>query len=123
MSYDFRRRQAGQRDLIDNFEARIQKVDVAAKKAAQKAAREVLSIAADQLSNFGLELDLNKSYISKFRSGSDSSMIDGTLTIIDSSGSFEEKWLKEAVFDATHVTCQRVEQHGNEWSCSFSVGG
>jgi hypothetical protein len=68
-------------------------------------------------------LDLDKSQISKFRVGSDSAMIDGSLTIIDPTGKFDEKFLKDAIFDATNVTCKRVQQRGNEWFCQFSVGG
>lgn len=112
----------GQRDMVDNLMASIRKVRAASKKAETRAGDLVLKTAEDQLRNFDLHVNLNKSRIGVYDEVNNLCTVAGVITILDLVGKWDPKYLKMAIFDATGVDCHSIEKRGpNEWLCSFRI--
>ena len=120
MTYDFRK-QAGERDFIDNFEAMVRDIDDKARIAKGKAATKVLAVVKDLLTNFGLKLDVKKSWIERYNVGSDSHGISGGLVV---SGDLPEEGIKDAIWDVCGgLKVRKMRREGQSWICEFDVGG
>jgi hypothetical protein len=120
MTYDFRKRQAGERDFTDNFEAMVRDIDDKARKAKGAAATKVLKVVKDLLTNFGLTLDLKKSWIDRYDVGSDSHGISGGLYV---TGDLEEDGIKDAIWDVCGGLKVKVRKDGAGFMCEFDIGG
>jgi hypothetical protein len=120
MSYDFRQRVGGQRDLIENFRQMVLDIERKTQRAKANAGRKVLSVAGELLDNFGLKLDLNKSWIERYDIGSDSHGIMGGLVV---AGDLDEEGVKGAIWDAADIEVRKCRRSGDTWICEFDTGG
>lgn len=119
MTYDFRK-QAGERDFTDNFESMVRAIDDKARVEKGKAAKKVLAVVKDLLTNFGLTLDVNKSWIERYDVGSDSHGISGGLVV---TGDLPEEGVKDAIWDVCGGLKVKTRRQGNAWICEFDIGG
>jgi hypothetical protein len=120
MTYDFRK-QAGERDFIDNFESMVKAIDDKARVEKGKAAKKVLKVVKDLLKNFDLTLDVEKSWIERYDVGSDSHGISGGLVV---SGDLPEEGIKDAIWDVCGgLKIRKMRHEGSSWICEFDVGG
>lgn len=120
MGYDFRK-QAGERDFIDNFYRSLEEVDKKAKAAAAKVSKQHLKVVGDLLENFGLTLDLKRSWVEKYSVGSDSWGIQGALFV---KGDLPQDGVQMALEDvALPLRFPKVYKSGDFWIGEFDTGG
>lgn len=120
MSYDFRK-QAGERNFLDNFSADAEKLYDKLHADTQKAGKKHLKVVSDLLENFGLSLDLKKSWVDRYKVGSDSWGYSGAMVV---KGDLPKEGIEGALWDVTlGLKFHNIYKSGDVWIAEFNVGG
>jgi hypothetical protein len=120
MGYDFRK-QAGERNFVDNFYHDAEAIEQKSKEAATKAGKKHLKVVRDLLKNFDLTLDLEKSWVERYKVGSDSWAIQGALVV---KGNLPQDGVRMALEDvALPLRFPKVYKSGDSWVGEFNTGG
>ena len=120
MGYDFRK-QAGERNFVDNFYNDIEALEQKYKVQANKVSDKHLKVVKDLLKNFSLTLDLKKSWVERYRIGSDSWGIQGAFIV---TGDLPQDGVRMALEDvALPLRFPKVYKSGDAWVGEFNTGG
>jgi len=120
MGYDFRK-QAGERNFIDNFYQDAEKIYDKCHADTLKAGKKHLKVVSELLENFGLSLDLKRSWVDRYKSGSDSWAITGAMFV---KGDLPQEGVEGALWDVTMgLRFHKVYKSGDAWIAEFNTGG